>query len=285
MMAVRSRALVSSAVLILAVAGCTSEEGADTADGGTTIVPTPSIIIPTTQPALKAAADCSKSDQPLPPESEMDGVELQASTDPTRTSLLLKNTGSLSVIVVPDESFTSRLVAAPSVNPTDQASKSALTAVSSSGSLGSNLELPAYIPKSQVFIVPPQWAVCALTDDVHRAAGARYLRDQASSAEYFVAKGLADQLLTRINPDKAKPTLISCAKSTSLLLKEHPELRGVQLYAEILGAESDCRASYKALLGNDERATQRTGSAVLDQLERTPQLLENTKLFEAAARG
>ncbi|MGY4769574.1 hypothetical protein ACXC9Q_21870 [Kribbella sp. CWNU-51] len=273
------------AVLIatVAVAGCSSAEGADSGDG---TVGTPSIVIPRTPTAvLKPAKDCSQATEPLEPESQMDGVRLDASTDPTHTSLLLKNTGSLSVIVVPDASFASRLVMAPYANPTDQASKAALNAVTHSGPLGPDRGLPPYVPSTQVFIVPPQWAVCALTDDVREAAGVRYLRDKVSSAEYFVAKGLADQLVSKFESKKTGPTLIRCVKNTLQLLRAHPDLADVELYAEILGAESTCRAGYKELLGHDERATERTGTTVLNMLERTPRLLETTRLFEALARA
>ena len=55
----------------------------------------------------------------------MDGVLLDASTDPTRSSLLLKNTGSLSVIVIPDACLRTRLVAAPyaGIRPTRRRSR------------------------------------------------------------------------------------------------------------------------------------------------------------------
>jgi hypothetical protein len=273
---------IAMVIAAVAVASCSSAKGADLGDG--TAVPTPSIVIPRTPAVLKPAADCSQSTVPLGPESGMDGVRLEAGTDPTHTSLLLKNTGSLSVIVVPDATFTSRLVTAPYANPTDRASMAALIAVTNSGPLGPDRGLPAYVSPTQVFIVPPQWAVCALTDDIHKAARVRYLRDKVSSAEYFVAKGLADQLLSRFESNKAKPTLIKCVKNTLQVLRAEPDLADIELYAEILGAESSCRAGYKALLGQDERATQRTGSTIMNTLERTPRLLETTRLFEALAR-
>ncbi|MFI6829539.1 hypothetical protein ACIBG5_20775 [Kribbella sp. NPDC050241] len=242
------------------------------------------MVPPPSNPApLRPAADCSKSDVPLEPASAMDGVRLDASTDATQTSLLLKNTGLLSVVVIPDESWTTRLMVARHGNPTDPASVAALAAVIGSGSLSAVSALPTGFPASQAVIVPPGWAVCALSDDVREPASVRYLRDKASSAEYFVVKGLADQLVSRTRTSGA--TLLECAKSTLQLLKERPDLGDIQLYAEVLGAESDCRASYKALLSNDERAAQRTSTTVLNLLERTPQLLETTRLFAALARG
>ena len=176
--------------------------------------------------------------------------------------------------------FTSRLVTAPYANPTDQASQAALIAVTNSGHWVLIAACRRTFRATQVFIVPPQWAVCALTDDIREAARVRYLRDKVSSAEYFVAKGLADQLLSRFESNKAKPTLIKCVKNTLQLLRpsrpgghravRRDPRRGVHV-----------RAGYKALLGHDERATQRTGTTVLNVLERTPRLLETTRLFEA----
>jgi hypothetical protein len=48
---------------------------------------------------------------------------LEASTDDTGTSLLLKNTGSLSVLVIPDAGWTTRVTTAPHANPTDPSSR------------------------------------------------------------------------------------------------------------------------------------------------------------------
>jgi len=261
------------------VAGCSNASGADQSGGG----PITPFALPSSAQPLRAVADCSKSDIPLDPASAMDGVRLDASTDETQTSLLLKNTGNLSVIVVPDARFTTRLVTARLHNPKDAASVAALSAVNGSGSLATVTELPTGLPTSQVFIVPPDWAVCALTDDVSEIASVRYLRDKASSAEYFVAKGLADQLL----PQKKKPAnaLLECTRDTLQMLKEHPDLPDVQMYAELLGGESKCRASYEALLSHDEKAAQRTGTMVLNLLERAPRLLATTKLFEAGANA
>lgn len=286
-MTVGVRALAPIAVLIVAVvaAGCSSAEGADYSGIDTTGVPTPSIIVPSTSAKDKPATDCSKSTKELAPQSEMEGVRLTASTDPTGTSLLLQNTGSLAVIVVPDANFRSRLVAAPYANPTDEPSKSALIATSASRSLSTIREVPAYVPTAQMVLLPPQWAICALTDSLGETASVRYLRDKMASAEYFVTKGLAGQLLPKLSPNQIKPALVTCAKATLNLMKGSPDLPDVELYAEILGPELTCRPRYKALLGDDERATQRLGTTVLNQLERSPRLLGNSRIFEATAQG
>ena len=274
----RGRAWVMTAVAIMVVAaGCASEEDPPVGEQ-------PPIVMPTFA-TVKAAVDCSGSDLVLPPVSGDEGVLLEASTDDTGTSLLLKNTGSLSVLVIPDAGWTTRVTTAPHANPTDAASKAALAAVAGAGGLQTVTELPPGIPQSQVFIVPPDWAVCGLTDNVQNVASLRYLRDKATSAEYFVAKGLADQVIARSMPPakKTSQTLLNCAKGTQQLLKERADLQDVALYAELLNTESACRSSFKALLSNDERATQQTSSRLLNLLERAPRLLENTRLFLALA--
>jgi hypothetical protein len=277
---VLGRAWVITAVLVVvaAAAGCAGEEEAPVGE--------PSLIVTPTSSPLEPATDCLGSDIELGPVAGMDGVRLEASTDETGTSLLLKNTGSLSVLVIPDAYWRTRLTEAPHANPTDAASTAALAAVARAGGLTAVTQLPARIPLTQVFIVPPQWAVCGLTDDVREVASVRYLRDKTTSAEYFVAKSLADQLVSRATPasQKTGQTLLSCAKGTQRLLKERIELRDIELYAELLQTETACRSSVKTLLSNDERATQRTSSRILNLLERAPRLLENTKLFLALAR-
>ncbi|MEI8410755.1 MULTISPECIES: hypothetical protein [unclassified Kribbella] len=275
----RGRALAITAVVIavLAAAGCAGVEEVPLGE--------PPIVTPTYSP-LGPATSCEDSDIELRPVAGMDGVRLEASTDETGTSLLLRNTGSLSVLVVPDAYWRTRLTEAPHANPTDPASKAALAAVVRAGGLSAVTELPARIPLTQVFVVPPQWAVCGLTDDVREVASVRYLRDKATSAEYFVAKSVADQVVSRTTPatQKTGQTLLSCARGTQQLLKERVDLRDIELYAELLKTESACRSSVKTLLSNDERATQRASSRILNLLERGPRLLENTKLFLALAR-
>ncbi|GAA3100720.1 hypothetical protein GCM10010530_26360 [Kribbella aluminosa] len=232
--------------------------------------------------AQKPAADCGQSTEPLPPVSEADGVQLAASTDPSRTSLLLKNTGGMTVVVVPDADFSSRLIAAPSANPQDAASRNALIAVNNS--ISAELPgIPAYVPKSQVVTLPPQWAICALTDNLRETASVRYLQDRTSSAQYFVAKALADQLLLKVSADRSRQTLIRCARGTASTLKASPELPDIELYVEILGPRTACRAGYKALLNEDERAAGQLGAAVLSRLGGVPRLIPNSPLFTTTA--
>lgn len=282
-MAVRGRTFKPCAVslLTLLVAGCSAAEGSSPAP---TVQPTPSIVVPRSPTtALKPATDCSGSTQQLPTESETDGVQLTLSTDPSRTSLLLKNSGSLSVVVIPDANFTSRLVAAPYANPQDQASRAALIAVNNSGAKVA--DIPRYVPPAQVLTIPPQWALCALTDNVKETASVRYLQDRQSSAEYFLTKALADELIVGSNSDKARPALVRCAKTTLSVLKTYPQLSDIELYVEILSPRSTCRSGYKALLGGDTGATEQLEATVIQRLGGAPRLLANSRLFTITAQS
>ncbi|HZX03541.1 hypothetical protein [Kribbella sp.] len=271
----RGRAILPCVVLV--VAGCSTAKGSDLPAPST-----PSIVIAQTAAVSKPATDCARSTEPLPPASEADGVQLTVSTDPSRTSLLLKNTGSLTVVVLPDADFRSRLIAAPYANPKDAASRNALIAVNNSG--GAELPgVPAYVPKSQLITLPPQWAICALTDNLRETASVRYLQDRTSSAQYFVAKALADQLLLKVSAGRSRQTLIRCSRSTASTLKASPELSDIELYVEIVGPSSPCRTGYRALLHDDERATGQLGAAVLNRLSGVPRLLPNSPLFTTTA--
>ncbi|GAA1599322.1 hypothetical protein GCM10009804_64950 [Kribbella hippodromi] len=290
-MAVRAWAVMLCAALM--VGGCSAAEGSSVpseVSGPSIIVPPtvpPSVTAsgPATGPALEPAKDCRQSTVRLPAESETDGVELTVSTDPSRTSLLLKNTGSLTVIVVPDADFTSRLVAAPYANPKDQASRAALIAVNNSGGAAAVRAVPAYVPPAQVITLPPLWAICALTDDAKMTASVRYLQDRPSSAEYFVTKALADVLLVNHSSDRTRPALIRCAKSTLSVLKTHPGMSDIELYVEILGPRAACQAGYKALLGGSQAATEQLGNSVLGRLAGAPRLLANSRIFSTQARS
>ncbi len=272
--------LAAVSIVALTVAGC-----GNASDPGPN--PSSTFVPPRRPPSVQAAVECSASDVQLPQVSEAQDVALAASTDATRTSLLLRNTGRLSVIVIPDEDGATRLLTAPYADPTDAASEAALIAVANRGTIDSVPGLPGGIPLSQVFIGPPQWAVCGVTGQLGRVAGVRFLRDKASSAEYFAAKYLADQLSTRVTPTALKTgrTLATCAKGALQLLQQDPGLQGLDLYTRVIGTESACRSSYKTPLGNDEEAAQKMESRTLHLLEKSPTLLENSKFFVALARA
>ena len=242
----------------------------------------PPIVLSRTPAAVKPAINCSQSTQALPPAADTDGVVLTASTDPSRTSLLLKNTGSMTVVVVPDASFSSRLIAAPFANPKDAASRAALIAVNNSGAAELH-GVPTYVPKTQIITLPPQWAVCALSDDVKEAASVRYVQNQAASAQYFVVKALADQLLRKMSMERSRATLIRCARTTTTMLKANPDLPDIELYVAILGPRSACTAGFTALLHGDDHAAGQLGAAVLNQLGGAPRLLPDSPLLGVTA--
>lgn len=279
---VRVRGLVPISLLLLGLAvGCSNAEGSD---GGSTTDSTPEIVIPTTpRGVLKAATNCSQSKVELAPEAAAEGVELTLHTDPSRTSLLVKNTGSLSVLILPDSKFVTRLIASPYANPRDPASRSALLAVNASGVLKAVHGLPAYLPTNQIVVVPPQWAVCGLTDTVDEIAGVRYMRNKASSADYFLTKGLADHLIPGVSAAKAAPALTRCGRDTLVVLTAHPDLPDIELYAQVLDPKSSCYGRLKGLLGSNEHATQQLTTTVLNELERAPRLLDNTRLNDVLA--
>jgi hypothetical protein len=276
-----ARLLAGLLALLAVTAGCSAAEGASDVPS---VPPSPSIVLPRTPSVLKPATDCVHSTEALPPESQADGVVLTASTDPSRTSLLLKNTGSMSVIVIPDAGFTSRLITAPYANPTDQASRSALIAVNNSGGLAAVLDIPAFMPKTQVITLPPLWAVCVLTDNLKEFATARYLQDKPTSAQYFVTKALADQLLVKNSTVTTQPTLIQCAKGTVDAIKTHPALPDIEQYVAVLGPGSPCRNSYQALLHSDPDAADQLASTVLNELQAFPRLQASSDLLITTAR-
>ncbi|WP_405060015.1 hypothetical protein OG474_45810 [Kribbella sp. NBC_01505] len=272
----------------LGAAGCSSAVGSEyVGDDAPTAPPSKSSSKPsngTKKPAAtpKAAADCSKSTRRLPAVTAVDGIRLEAATDSSRTSLLLKNTGNLAVIVVPDAKWSTRVVAAPFASPPDAASKTALKAVANSGILSPQTQLPGNVPASQALIVPPGWAVCGLSDSPGEVAGLRYLRDKTASAEYFVLKALADQAIAVKTP--ASQTfyagLLRCGKATRQLLKERVDLQDIEFYAELLRTGSPCQLAFRTLVPT-EAGSQRAMAQALSRLERVPHLQENTPLFDA----
>ncbi|TDC25919.1 hypothetical protein [Kribbella albertanoniae] len=279
--------VVAVVILALGVAGCSSAVGSEYVgeDVPTTPVPksaTSSKKPTTTQQAV--ATDCSKSTRRLPALTAADGVRLEAATDVSRTTLLLKNTGNLAVIVVPDATWNTRVLPAPFASPIDNAAKTAQSAVANSGILSPQVKLPGNVPSTQALIVPPGWAVCGLTDKAGEVAGLRYLRDKTASAEYFVLKALADQAVAvkEPAPQTFYAGLLRCGKATKQLLKERVDLQDIEFYAELLRTGSPCQLAFETMLPS-ETSAQRAMAQALSRLERVPHLQENTQLFEAQA--
>lgn len=236
--------------------------------------------------SFRPASDCASSDSLLSPASSVPGVTFSRSTDPTRTSLLMKNTGELTAVVIPDSGFTTRLTTAPYANPTDPASVAALTVVANSQFALRVPGLPAGISQDQVYVVPPGWAVCGLTDRLDTPANVRYLQDKDSSVVYFTAKSLAVPLMSYVTPIQMKTsgTLLACAEAAVQVAQGYPGRDGLDLYTAIVGDGSACRSAYKLLLSNDEQATRTVQIGALDLLERSPKLLETTRFVLALSR-
>ncbi|TDD61582.1 hypothetical protein E1263_06745 [Kribbella antibiotica] len=278
--------VIAVVAMALGAAGCSSAVGSEYVGNDVPTVPVPTAKPSTKKPsaAPTAATDCTKSTRRLQAITAVDGIRLEAATDATRTSLLLKNTGNLAVIVVPDAKWNTRLLAAPFASPTDTATTTAMKAVANSGILSPQTQLPGNVPAAQAVIVPPGWAVCGLTDSATEVAGVRYLREKTASAEYFVLKALADQAaaVKTPAPQTFYAGLLRCGKATRLLLKERVDLQDIEFYAELLRTGSPCQLAFQTLVSG-EAAAQRAMAQALSRLERVPDLQENTPLFEAQA--
>ncbi len=285
------RSITSLVGAMLAVTVCASC-GEPTTPEPTTPEPTtvesttaePKTAEPKTAEPAAAPSGCEGSQLELADATAIAGVTLKLLTDATNTTLLLTNSGSLSVAVFPPEDGTTRLAAAPYANPSDAASVEALHAVASVANPNNVPEMPQGVPLSQVYFVPPGWSVCATTGDLSQAAHVRYLRDKASSATYFATKALGDQLVKFVTPKSIQKmqTLETCAKETDTMLTSTPRLTDTDLYTGLITGGTACRSSFNALLGDAEEAKSAETGA-LKWLERTPQLLENSKFFVALA--
>ena len=201
-------------------------------------------------------------------------------TDPTRTSLLLKNTGLLTLIVVPGD-YGTALSTAPYDNPTDDTSVNVLRAMIATNlpahdAVVSTLVRVEGLPENQVFVVPPQWTVCALGDRV----GVRILRDKAASSEYFVLQALAARLARAGTPPGVSRlrTLTTCATGTLDFLNQHPQVETPTWYEAVIGTGTSCYKSYRIFFPAEEEAAKAEAS-LLGTLERAPALVEDTRFL------
>ena len=274
-----------AAVVALGVAGCGSnDESGDSSstdsNSGDSYPTTPA-----TQPQ-SAATTCESADVTLPDATAVEGVTFTLTTDPTGTSLLMKNSGPLTAVVVPDISGPSRLSQAPYANPSDAASEAALFAVARSGFAARVPGLSAGVPADQVYVVPPDWAVCVLSGRLGIPARARFLQDKEASLQYRTTRFLAGELQGFLTPESLKNgnTLLACARGAADVLQGHPDLQGFDLYAAVVGDGSACRTAYKLVVGEDEVAARGIQSRILTALERSPALHDTTQFVLAIAR-
>jgi len=268
---------IASAFAVIATACAPADEIVDSSKGDSSALGS--------LPAAPATS-CSLSDQRLPTATDLPGITFALRTDPTRTSLLMKNTGELTAIVIPAGEGTTRLETAPYANPEDAASTLALEAIVKSGVSTQLPGMPAGVPLDQVFVVPPGWAVCALTDQLGVPPRTQYLRDKVSSAKYFAAQQLASQLIiSRVTPQRVKTSraLVSCVEGSASMLETYQDQQHLDLYSSIIGTGTNCRAAYKGLLGNDEQAASKVESRAMQWLAKSPKLLKTTKFVVAIA--
>lgn len=279
--------LLVAPLSVLVLSGCGG--GADdTPPGDAPTSETTTPDAPTTDhrtDPVSAPADCEGSSEPLPDAAGIEGVRLARFTDPTSTTELLTNTGALSVVIIPDGTRTT-LWPAYYADPdqTDTAAWAALEAVRQTADPASVPGLPPGTSPDQVFFVPPGWSVCATTGDLAVPASVQYLRDKATSAMYFTAKGLAGQLTAYVTPQtlKRSQTLVECAQGVGDLLSERPAEDDLTLYTKVIKGETSCRKSYQMLLGDSAEAEQ-TENRALTWLERMPRLLEESDFLRALA--
>jgi len=143
--------------------------------------------------------------------------------------------------------------------------------------------IPPGTPPDQVYIVPPQWAVCALTSNVARAPGVLYVRDKQSSAAYFATKSLAEAMAARLTPSavKTQQALDTCARGSVALVQREPDVATLALYSELVGTGSACHSAFQGVFEGDEVAARKSGSRALELLKRGPALLKNSQFLRA----
>lgn len=287
----RARSVVIPLVTVLILSACGGSDGDTGGGGGHGIPDTPTsdttTDIPTGgsgPPPQSAPTSCEHSQMSLSDAADIPGVRLAQHTDPTGSTLLLTNTGQLSAVVIPDPLGNTRLAEARYVDPTDPASQAVLEAVVAAADPYAVPGVTRDIPANQVYFVPPGWSVCGTTGNVEIPAQARYLRDKPSSAMHYAAKAMADQLIQLVTPQNLKrsQTLQNCAKDIVGLVNTQPDLTDLDLYTTVIKGETDCRQSYKVLLGDSAEA-ERTEQRALTWLESAPKLLEESRFWVAIA--
>lgn len=257
-------------ILCITTAGCAGD--GSTSDTGTQQPPA-SLTPP------RAATDCSSSTTPVGQTGVTQGVSASTTTDATGTSLLLKNTGQLSLVVVP--AGATRLTEAPDASPGDEASMLALNQVARTFT-------PSAVPGLRVgvngaFVVPAEWAVCALTDQLGTPAGVEFLSDKASTAKYTLAKAVFDFAEGRLTPPQLarQESFTACVQGVDTVLRTRPELNGFDLYAETVGTGFSCRSIAQLASNSDAPAAE---SRLLALLKKSPTLIENGRLVAAFVR-
>lgn len=234
---------------------------------------------PSAPPPPKIPTDCAGSSVALQPAPTPPGVSLELSTDPTGSSLLVRNTGDLTVLMAAGDQST-LLLTAPHANTTDAASIAALNAVANDGVTRT---VDGAAPGA-VFVVPPQFAVCALSSAGGPPA-VRYQQDRAASASYVVAKSLHERLDALAVPpgQRRAASLIACARTAEDLTALTEPGDDAALYASLLSGGSSCRQAYRQLFVAEAQAS-RFERTLLTTLNEAPFLRSTSKVLTAIVK-
>jgi hypothetical protein len=231
-----------------------------------------------------AAIDCSQSAIKLITPPTIPSGSILAETDSTRTSLLIKNTGDQTVLVIPRQN--TALQPTPDINPQDFVDSTALKALSESTFLETDPNLPLGTPLNSVYIVPPGYGVCGTVPEVGEYPYVTIQQDRVASATWFVLHAVAQSLSDRLRENTFEGSetiqaMATCANGTASLASSRPDLASADLYANVMQTSAGCYKSYKAVFENSEEAqtavedASKTREDVVSLLDRAPDLLKD----------
>jgi hypothetical protein len=241
---------------------------------------TPGPIGPTTPAGF--ADDCRGSDNAVTPQAgALPGGTFSLRTDNSRTSLLITNTSLVTLVVVP-QTVGTRLAESPYADPTDLLSTTALNAVIGTDLPRNDPTVAGFasrdgIPYDQIFVVPPQWSVCALG----LVPAAFIAMDRFATAEYKVTMAIGQAISNSVTPQilSRANTLQKCATGTYNFLNTNPDPNSFEFYSGVIGTGSDCYKSYTLLVNDDAAAAGATEARAAQILDETPSLIEDSEFF------
>jgi hypothetical protein len=250
---------------------------------------------PVTDPAATVAlppgttpGDCAGATVPASVSSELVGL-VEASTDPSGASLLVKNTSLLTLIVVPGTDGATTLQPTPELNPGDDAHALALEALVSSNIFAADTDVPPGVPANQVYVVPPDYSVCGTTSDSGGVASVRIQRDRLASAAWRLGFSVTQKLVGLFTPAaiRSARTISTCVNGSIDLLRSRPDLSDFTFYDTALGTASTCYSGVSGLLrsaGEPAAEAPETRSVLLKGLKRLPQMVEDGHFLLQLAR-
>jgi hypothetical protein len=238
-------------------------------------------------PPVTAATDCSQSDVELLTSAALPSGTYSAKTDRTRTSLLIQNTGSSTLIVRAWQN--TALQPTADINPADPVDAVALRGLAASNVLATDPNIPAGTPLDAIYIVPPQYGVCGTVSSIFDSPGVFIEPNRNASAAWYVAHSVAQTVYDKLHsyafkPDKNAQAMMTCARETVSLASQRPDLSDPDLYANVMQLGSNCYQSYEAVFrdaeNSDEAAAKSAHSVqetALGLLDRAPKLLEDLR--------